>query len=762
MTMLLRPRIGFKRHLDPIVLSGEGVYLIAEDHVTVLKGEHIEKLAQLLDGTRDIDGVVSGMIATASIEQIGALLRQLATAGVLSTRRHPDQPADDAAPVLAYWETAGLDAERTASRVDGGTLALVNLSHNVRTDSVLAALGSVPGGKVAVQSPAQPPSAELSIVVCDDYLDPQLQVVDEAHRAAGRSWLLVKPVGATVWVGPVFTPGEGCWHCLSFRLAAHRSVQVRVRAMKPKQDLATAPRRAAHPAVMATALSVAASQATQFLAGFGRQDRRHVWAYDSFTHEVTQHEFRARPQCPSCGAPEMMREQTMRPIMVDSRRKVSCRGGGHRSTSTHEVMAAYQHLISPITGVVKGIARQDAGHDFVNSFRAGANPALRGCDLSDVRSGLRSQSGGKGVTELEARTSALCEAIERYSGTYHGDEYQIEASFRSLGDAAVHPNQCLLVDQRQYPDRAVWNATHGPFHHVFRPFDEDAVLRWTPVWPVGGGHQRLLPTEMLYYDVPIGRRPMYFAADSNGCSAGSSIEDAMLQGLLELVERDAVALWWYNRTRQPAVDIDAFTDAWADELRDVHDSFGRAVWVIDVTSDLGIPTMAALSCRRDRGDRIAIGFGAHLDPHTALRRALTELNQMMPTFAGGGSTQDEHGDPDLAWWLARATVENQSYLRPDPAAGRLGPADYGYTFQPDLAADLETIRQRIEAAGTEVLVLDQTRPDVGLPVVRMIAPGLRHFWARFAPGRLYDVPAQLGRVCAPLMFEQLNPIPVFL
>ena len=61
----------------------------------------------------------------------------------------------------------------------------------------------------------------------------------------------------------------------------------------------------------------------------------------------------------------------------------------------------------------------------------------------------------------------------------------------------------------------------------------------------------------------------------------------------------------------------------------------------------------------------------------------------------------------------------------------------------------------------EMLVLEQTRPDIALPVVKVIVPGLRHFWARFAPGRLYEVPVTLGWRDRPLAEDQLNPIPVF-
>ena len=68
----------------------------------------------------------------------------------------------------------------------------------------------------------------------------------------------------------------------------------------------------------------------------------------------------------------------------------------------------------------------------------------------------------------------------------------------------------------------------------------------------------------------------------------------------------------------------------------------------------------------------------------------------------------------------------------------------------------------VERHGMEMLVLDQTRPEVGLPVAKVIVPRLRHFWTRFAPGRLYDVPVQLGWLPRPLAEDELNPIAMFL
>jgi ribosomal protein S12 methylthiotransferase accessory factor YcaO len=143
--------------------------------------------------------------------------------------------------------------------------------------------------------------------------------------------------------------------------------------------------------------------------------------------------------------------------------------------------------------------------------------------------------------------------------------------------------------------------------------------------------------------------------------------------------------------------------------------------------------------------------------------ALTELNQMMPAVME--TTEDGRincPDPDLADWWRHASVATQPYLLPDPAERPRKPGDYNYAPCQDLAEDVAAIQRSMESLGMEVLVLDQTRPDIGLPVVKVIVPGMRHFWARLGPGRLFDVPVGLGRQAKPTPYEELNPIPMFL
>jgi oxazoline/thiazoline synthase len=106
-------------------------------------------------------------------------------------------------------------------------------------------------------------------------------------------------------------------------------------------------------------------------------------------------------------------------------------------------------------------------------------------------------------------------------------------------------------------------------------------------------------------------------------------------------------------------------------------------------------------------------------------------------------------------------LANQPYLEPLDGPPRRA-ADWASCRTDDLKDDVLFCQSLAERLGSELLVLDQTRPEIGLPVVKVIVPGLRHFWARFAPGRLYDVPVKLGWLPRPRAEEELNPIPMFL
>ncbi|WP_267242483.1 TOMM precursor leader peptide-binding protein [Streptomyces sp. PR69] len=754
----LWPRIGFRRHLTTAVVPGEATYLVSEQGVTAIEGHAVAALAPLLDGSRDLSALVRDTQGVLSPTELGAVLAKLRQANLITGSAAA--PADDGpdSDAAAFWEAAGLDAQRAAETLAAGRVRLLDLSRLDGADvrdalteaGVVLGLPSRVGGDRGV--------CDLTVVLCDDYLLPALADVDAAQRRSGRPWLLAKPHGVEPWIGPVFQPGAGpCWHCLAHRLRSHRSPEHHVcRALG--LDAPPSPPPSAIAASRSLALRGIALEAAKWLAGYRDGSQSSIRVLDTLHLGVRPHTVARRPQCPQCGDPALVGDRVRRPVVLVSRPKTTLSEGGHRALTAEQVLERYEHLVGRVTGVVTGLERAPGGPAFLNSYHSGPNPALTHRTLAGFRSSLRSQSGGKGTTALDAKVGALCEAVERYSGTLHGDEPRIRGRFAELADEAVHPNDCQLYHERQYATRLEWNASQPPFQYVCDPFDEQAVIDWTPVWSLTRGRRRLLPTALLYCAPPPASGPCFALADSNGNAAGGSLEDAVLQGFFELVERDAVALWWYNRTRQPRVDLESFPDPWIDEMHTQYARLKREFWVLDVTSDLGVPAMAAVSRRTDKPEEdIMFGFGCHFDPVIALRRALTELNQLLPAVLGPSPADD----PALADWCARRTVANQPYLGPDPSVPARRRADYPYTLRADLLDDIHAAEALLRERGLELLVLDQTRPDLELPTVKVVVPGLRHFWARFGPGRLYDIPVQLGRRTRPIAYEELNPVPLF-
>jgi ribosomal protein S12 methylthiotransferase accessory factor len=142
----------------------------------------------------------------------------------------------------------------------------------------------------------------------------------------------------------------------------------------------------------------------------------------------------------------------------------------------------------------------------------------------------------------------------------------------------------------------------------------------------------------------------------------------------------------------------------------------------------------------------------------ALLRALVELNQFLLADLPVNGAQRRYSDPDARHWWSAATrwVQPQVVPSGEPAAtcDTYASASRGRS---EPGGDVRRCIDIAHSLGSDVLVLDQTRPDIGLPVVRVVAPGLRHHWPRLAAGRLYDVPVKLGWLSGPRAEAEMNP-----
>ncbi|MGZ3362191.1 MAG: TOMM precursor leader peptide-binding protein, partial [Xanthobacteraceae bacterium] len=586
------------------------------------------------------------------------------------------------------------------------------------------------------------------------------------HLSDRSRWLLVQPSGIFPLVGPVFSPGDdqrksACWSCLAERMTRNREVKA---FLDRKQARRVAASPLTHGVFEQSAIQLAAVEIAKAIATDFRTDLRdHLISLDLLGSTIVRHYVAARPQCPVCGRKELRNPRRAPvPVEVGAGGKLVMTSGGYRAVSPGATVARFRKHVSPLTGVVSRLERIDADLPMNTNYLATHNFSARPETVDELKAGLNGGSFGKGSSAEQGEASALMEAIERYSGIFQGDEIRVTRRFTDFppGDAIL-PNDVLLHSDAQV--RRELAQANGPDEATPVPsaFDPSAKIEWSPVWSLRDQRFKYLPTSLLYffYRGPAGYQ---VHADSNGCAAGNTLEEAIVQGFLELVERDAYAIWWYNRLQRAEVDLGQFDDPYIRDLKTQLAETGRRLWLLDVTSDLGIPTFVTIAHWMENAQEfIEFGSGAHFDARIAALRAMTELSQflsigLMGRRAPNPSRQESNlesnhdGAPSFR-------LQDHAYLM--PSGTPVVRPDFGSKFgELDKREQVTACVDLVQRAGLDFLVLDQTRPDIEVPVVRVIVPGLRHFYRRFAPGRLYDVPIKLGLRGRPLSEHELNPL----
>ncbi|MFE6894621.1 TOMM precursor leader peptide-binding protein [Streptomyces sp. NPDC057694] len=759
--------IRFRSDIDVRPVRHDGVFLLRGARTTVLHGPMIWALTPLLDGRYTREQVVRHLAPAFTADHVHSQLDRLAAAGIVVEPPAADglnSPAD-----AAYWEHAGVDADRAGERLRAVTVRLRALGG---ADAAPLATALTDTG-LRLAAPATEDGVSDAVgdvveaVVTDDLRDPELLAVSDTARTAHRPLWVVKLSGALGVVSPVLCAERApCWHCASKRLSGRHLEREYLEARTDEHVPSDVP--LGGPMVTGLVARLAALRIARWAARADEADEDAL-TFDAVTLTTRRHRMARRPQCPSCGDAEDGRERPPSPLVLADGPGPPA-GTGGRALSPEALLSAYGHLVSPVTGIATELTPLATGSSTHHVYTAVHNFSLHAPTTRKRYTALRSASAGKGRTAHQAQAGALGEAIERYSGLWQGDEYRVRATLRELDGEAVHPDRLQLFSERQYRHREEWNAGGVPFRRVPVRFDDTEEHDWTPVWSLTARRHVHVPTALLYYRYPHRPGRTFCYTDSNGSAAGGTLTEAVREGLLELIERDSVALWWYNRVARPAAAVHGVAAAALAAWQEDHARTGREAWVLDITSDLGVPAAVAVSRKavtHDGGERIVLGFGAALDMATAVHKAMREADQLRPGAdafrpgADGGPRSGVDHQPLHDWWLT-AGLDNQPYLRPS-ASARPSPAPHPFVSEAQgTLADVEALCRAVSDGGMQVLVADLTRPDIGLPVAKVLVPGLRHFWPRYALGRLFDVPVRLGWTDAPTAEDELNPITLFL
>jgi len=247
-----------------------------------------------------------------------------------------------------------------------------------------------------------------------------------------------------------------------------------------------------------------------------------------------------------------------------------------------------------------------------------------------------------------------------------------------------------------------------------------------------------VPFELVHlsFTLPALTGSGYFVASSNGLASGNHLLEAISHALCEVIERDAVTLWalfgeeYANRTR---LDLQTIDDADVLALLNQFEQGGVAVAVWDITSDVGVPAFSAAIIDRSPSPLHPLpharGMGCHPSRRIAILRALTEAAQSRLTVIAGSRD-------DLRQTRYRDLLDPEGQERTRRMiADSVGVCDYRAvpTYESDtFDGDIHWLLARLRNVGLkEAIVVDLTRPEFGIPVVRVIVPGLE---------AMYDMP----------------------
>ena len=314
---------------------------------------------------------------------------------------------------------------------------------------------------------------------------------------------------------------------------------------------------------------------------------------------------------------------------------------------------------------------------------------------------------GKGLSLEAAKASGVMEAVE----TFHAEHILLPLKHASRRDlAAAHP----LIDVDGLPGT-------GRFH-------DDLPLLWIEGRDLRSRQSVWLPYELVHADftLPQPAGSGCFPATTNGLASGNVPLEALVHGLCEVIERDATTLFHACREAERArrrLDLASVDDPTCRSVLDRLDMSGFDLAVWDVTSDLGVPCFEALLLDRQYADgHLGHGAGCHPVREVALLRALTEAVQVRMTYIVG--VRDDLPTAQFSRiGRQRKRLHARLAAEPDGAPQTFAaiPSFEGASFDQDLS----WLLARLTAVGLDrVVTVDLTRPEFGIPVVRVIVPGL--------------------------------------
>lgn len=316
--------------------------------------------------------------------------------------------------------------------------------------------------------------------------------------------------------------------------------------------------------------------------------------------------------------------------------------------------------------------------------------------------------GGKGISKDHAKASAMMEGFERYSAEKQDDDETVIATVAEIGEKGDYINPKSLNLNQKFEKKDL----------------SDMKLEWNLSHDLISGNEYYVPSNAVFHPyIHDNSVESLFKSNTNGLASGNVLEEAILHGIFEVIERDAWSIFELTHKNYSQINIDSIESELINEIIDKFESEGIKIKLMDFTADIKIPTIAASAddtITRDAG-LLTLGIGTHLDPEVAILRALTEVAQSRATQINGAREDTVRADFAREAGYERMKRINKHYFQQED--DQIDLADIENRSTTSITKDLEIVKEELMANDIkQILYTDLTRPEIDVSVVRVVIP----------------------------------------
>ena len=314
---------------------------------------------------------------------------------------------------------------------------------------------------------------------------------------------------------------------------------------------------------------------------------------------------------------------------------------------------------------------------------------------------------GKGVKKDQAKASAMMEGFERYSAEKQDidSENSVIATFNNLKNS-INPKDLILSNETKDLDL------------------DYAEIEWTLATDIVTEKEYYVPSNAIFHPYIPQKSVPLFKGNTNGLSSGNVLEEAVLHGILEVIERDAWSIFELTKKNKKQIDTKTIQNPLINELLNKFKKEAIDIKLMDLTVDVNIPTIAATADDTLLKDPalLTLGVGTHLNPEVAIMRALTEVAQSRATQIHGAREDTVRADFMRKAGYKRMKRINNHYFNEEKDQIQIDNIDNKATDS--LKKDIEIVVSELKKFLLDkILFADLTRKELGINVVRVIIPG---------------------------------------